>query len=283
MKKNLLSILALLCAAAALAVSIYTCISVNSLISAQNEKIDAFLAAAATEPAHQDTSRVSIESWQLEPRVWDDGNGADVVFTAMLDVPSDDTVYLDVQLNGQDVGFYPCSHNSVGYTATAALTAENGYSYTCVVSHADGTNDVYPLASPDNPTNYQVVNLKDSLSTYCNLLVGDWTLKNGSLFISGYAQAQLPQIGSDPVAPAAALCLLHNGEPLQRCDIALLPGEGSGSFEGELNSFDFDPLPVLQEDDTLELWLEVSIGTQTMSVCGAEWHLENGELMLVAG
>lgn len=287
MKKNMLSILALLCAVAALAVSIFTCISLNGLIKAQNEKIDTLLAASATEPAPQESHRASIVSWQLEPRVWADGTGADVVFTATLDAPSDDAVYLDVQLNGADVGFYPCQHNSVGYTATAALPAENGYSYTCVVSHIDGTQTEYPLTSPDNPTNYQAVFLRDSLNTYCNLMVADWELEKDNLRITtAHLEVQLPQLS--PVDNAitcqeARLVLYHGGSEAASRILTLVPGEGTNALTMDDSTPEFY-LPELNDGDELSLWLEVALSDgRSERICGAEWYLENGELMLVAG
>lgn len=287
MKKNLLSFLALLCAVAALAVSIYTCTSFNSLIKAQNEKIDVLLAAAATEPASQEPSRASIVSWQLEPRVWADGTGADVVFIAMLDAPSDDNLYLDVQLNGVDVGFYPCQHNSVGYTATAMLPAENGYSYACVISHADGTITEYPLSSPDNPTNYQAVYLRDSLNTYCNLMVGDWELEEDTLRITTvHLEVQLPQLspaGAAVTCREARLVLYHRGSEADGRNLTLVPGEGTNALTMDDSIPEFS-LPELESGDELALWLEIELSDgRTERVCGAEWYLENGELMLVAG
>lgn len=286
MKKNLLSILALLCAGAALAVSIYTCISVNGLIKAQNVKIDTLL-AAATEPAPQEPSRASTVSWQLEPRVWADGTGADVVFTATLDAPADATVYLDVQLNGQNVGFYPCTHNSVGYTATAALAAENGYSYTCAVTYADGTVSEYPLTSPGNPTNYQAVFLRDCLNTYCNLMVSGWELDADTLRITtAHLEVQLPQLspaGTAVTCREARLVLLHGGSEADSQTLTLVPGEGTNALtmDGSMPEFS---LPELAGGDELALWLEIELSDgRTEQVCGAEWYLENGELMLVAG
>lgn len=287
MKKNLLSLIALVCAVAALAVSIYTCVSINGLIKAQNEKIDELI-AASTEPAPRENSQMSIVSWNLEPRVREDGDGADVVFTG---VPNSNisgvSVFLDVLLNGEDVGTYPCIWNGTAYTATAILEAQNGYSYTCIVQNPDGTSDTYPLASPENPTNYQAVNLKDSLSTYCNLLVGDWELDADTLKLTSlHLEVQLPQLspaGAEVTCREARLALYLDGSEADRKILELVPGEATNALtlEGPAPQF---PLPELADGDQLALWLEIDLSDgRTERVCGAEWYLENGELLLVAG
>ena len=289
MKKNLLSIIALVCAVAALAVSVYTSVSVNSALKAQNEKIDLLLAASTAEPVPSEPAELAFSSMTLDPRVWDDGDGADVVFLAVPDPKIDEiSVYLDVQLNGQDIGYYPCGCNGTGYTATAALEAQNGYSYTCVVvRNSDGAITQYPLASPDNPTNYQAVNLRDSLSTYCNLLVGDWAVEDDALNITTlHLEVQLPQLspnGGAVTCQEARLILSCGGTETERQLLTLVPGEGTNALTLEDASARFT-LPELTEGDELALWLEIDLSDgRTEQVCGAEWYLEGGELLLVAG
>lgn len=288
MKKNLLSIIALVCAVAALAVSVYTSVSVSNLLKTQNEKIDQLLVSPA-EPAPTESGEITFSSMTLEPRVWDDGDGADVVFLAVPDTNTDGiSVCLDVRLNDEDVGRYPCSWNGTAYTATASLEAQNGYSYTCVVTrNADGAATQYPLASPDNPTNYQAVNLRDSLSTYCNLLVGGWEADGDALNITTlHLELQLPQLSPDGAAVAcqeARLVLYHGDAEADGQLLTLVPGEGTNALtlEEALPPF---TLPELADGDQLALWLEVTLSDgRTERVCGAEWYQENGELLLVAG
>lgn len=288
MNKNLLSLIALVLAAVAL---VFACISVGRLNARLEELKDAneALTARLQELSGQVDSFfikptvTGVSQWDLAAEAWSDGSGADVTLTMVpMEYNENISVRFTVTLGGQPMADVPCVWDGTAYTATAGLPAMNGYTYSCVFESASG-NDTQILASPDAPTVSEAVYLADSLSSYCNLLVDSWTLKNGSLFISGHAQIQLPQIGGDSAEPEASLYLILNGEELQRCGIELVPGEGSGSFEAELSNFDFNPLPALQEGETLALYLDVVIGTGTESVCGGEWYLENGELLLVAG
>lgn len=283
MKKNLLSVIALVCAAAALAVSIYTCVSLNALVKAQNAQIDALLAAADTPEAPTESAGISILSWKLEPQVREEGTGADVHFTAMPD-GSFTGAQLKVQLMGEPYGTYPCQWDGQTLTATADVEIENGYAYTLLVTAADGTVTELPLTSPDDPTDPVAVNLMDSLSFYSNLLVDSWVFENSTLTVTGgYVQVQLPLLGGGTGSGATAVLSLRlNGQILGSQSLELVPGEGSGSQEAQLQNAAF-PLEGLGEGDQVELWLEVSIGSQTDSLCGASWYLENGELLLTAG
>lgn len=281
MKKNILSVLALICAAAALAVSVFNTASLRMQLNEQNEQIRALLAENARVEA-ADPADIVLLSWQLEPRVTEDGMGAEICFSATLNGSVDDA-QLEVQLMGEPYGVYDCRMSGESVSAAVPVEIENGYGYTLLLTGADGAVTRIPLASPENPAEPLAVNLMDSTSFYANLLLDDWSLADGRLFVSGYAQAQLPLLGGDAAQPEAFLCLMINGEVLQRLSIGLTPGEGTGSFEYLLSDMDLGALPALQETDTLELWLEVSAGAQTDCVCGAAWYPENGELLLTAG
>lgn len=118
---------------------------------------------------------------------------------------------------------------------------------------------------------------------FCTLLIDSWSHDGSSLTITGgFAQVQLENPTTEP---DAAISLRHNGTVLQRFGLELVPGEGSGSYEARLTGITFEDAAIdrLTGSDWLELWLEVTVDGQTEALCGAEWHLENGELLLFAG
>ncbi|MBQ7801882.1 MAG: hypothetical protein IJ375_06135 [Oscillospiraceae bacterium] len=289
MKKNLLSVIALVVAAAAL---IAACVCVGQLNAriGELETSNAALAeqvqilSARMEEFFIQPAVTGVSDWNLTPVAWSDGSGADVTLT-MTPVEYDEgiSVRFVVEMEGQPMADIPCRWGGATYTATAGLLAMNGYTYSCVFESPSGT-DTQILASPDAPTAPEAVYLADSLSAYCNLLVDSWKFESGTLTITGgYAQVQLPQIGDGAQnAPEAELLLVLNGADLGRCELELAAGEGTGGYEAELTGASFE-VPELGEGDLLELWLNAGIGGGTQSVCGAEWYLEEGQLLLMAG
>ena len=81
----------------------------------------------------------------------------------------------------------------------------------------------------------------------------------------------------------AQLVLYRNSEEVSRTDITLQPGEAPGSYELEISDQTV-PLPELEEDDYLDLWLEVTLSDgRTLSTAGAGWFSSPDGLFLVVG
>lgn len=121
------------------------------------------------------------------------------------------------------------------------------------------------------------VGVWENNETYCELSVGEWSEKNGSLNVSAYAQAFLPA----GAQVNARLELWHGPDVIGSEPVTLAPGEG-GAYEAEVSaSF---KVPSLKEDEELQLWLVIdSDSFNTISFCGAGWYEENGQLLVIAG
>jgi len=121
-------------------------------------------------------------------------------------------------------------------------------------------------------------NMQDDTEIYCELSVGDWSEKDGTLTGTAYAQAFLP-IGAQSTA---RIELWHGPDVVGSEPVALDPDAVGGFCEAEA-SFSFK-IPTLQADEDLQLWLVIdSDSFNTISSCGAGWYEENGQLLVIAG
>lgn len=294
MKKYILPIIAMVMAMLALAFALYAgtvagglqaqireLTQSNQALSAQVEAMSARMDSFFVESAVQ-----GVADWSLTPTAWSDGNGADVALSMTPTEHRDDTtVRFVVQMEDHPMADVICDWNGTAYTATVGLPAMNGYSYFCIFEGPTGT-DTQVLTSPTVPTVWPAVYMEDALNAYCDLWLDDWAVSEDTLTITGaLVQIQLPQLQSTDareIQPETSLILMRGDEVLHRTGVETVPGEGTGSYEAELKELSF-PLPALSESDDLELWLEVTCGQDTMTLCAAEWYTDNGQLMLAAG
>lgn len=299
-KNTILSILALVCAVAALAVSLLDTFRsgpAQDWASASQGGQDAQLQSRVEELQSQlDAMSARLDAvamgdglanWRLDAAPWDDGTGADVTLTALPAAPQEGlTVQLSVRIQGREVANVPCEKTEAGFTATASLEAADGYSYYCIFLGADGSRRQFALSTPENPVADLPVYLESSLASYCNMIVDSW-LDDGSTvtLTSAYIQAQLPRLSATGALTAekAQLVLYCNGKEVSRTDITLLAGETAGSYELELSDQTI-ALPALAEDDYLDLWLEIQLSDGgLLSTAGASWYNGPDGLFLVVG
>lgn len=232
--------------------------------------------------------KAGLKTWDLSAIAWIDANGATVTFTGEPNAHEDgQTAQLLVRFNGEEMASQDCTWDGSKYTAVVDLEAADGYSYTCVLTAADGTMEQIVLSSPDNPTVDTLVYMQSSLTAYCNLFVADYEVKDEKMNItSGYVQVQLPQIsadGSKVTFEGAELVFLLNGETLETQKIDLPQGEGAGSYESALTSVSFT-MPEMKDDYQLDLNLNVKLsGGSTITANGGSWFYNNGKLNMVVG
>ena len=221
----------------------------------------------------------SLQDWSLTPSPWADSTGADVTFTA---VPTEFHQGLGatllVTLDGHQVASVPCVWDGSVFTATASLSAADGYSYFCILSGPSGVQQL-TLMTPDSPDANIPVYLQTSLSSYCNLVVNDWIGQSTSLVLTAaYAQVQLPQL-----CPAEKLQILSqelvlrlNGQITARIPVNLTPSEVAGSYDLTITDLHM-PLPELIKTDSLELYLEITLSDgRHLQAFGISWYLDNG-------
>ena len=291
--RNLISILTLICALTALLLSVLGLAMVpedqSHLIDdlyARNQQLQTQV-DALEDQLEQLMTAVNLKSWTLDVSPWADSTGADVTLSAAPTVyqPGTDATFL-VLLEGEQVDSVPCHWDGSAFTATASLSAADGYSYYFLLASPSGTQQL-PLLTPESPEAGTAVYLQSSLSAYCNLVVNDWIENPGRTLIltDAYAQVQLPRIsaGGTVEIHTAEVVLRLNGVESSRIALQLAPSEVAGSFDLTITGLQL-PMPELSDSDVLELSLETVLSDgRHLTAFGITWHLENGKLTSAVG
>ena len=256
-------------------------------LEAENAALKAQLAElTATPTAIAQTA--TLKDWTMEASAWSDSNGATVSFTATPDSYVDGMrAALSVRMGELEAESTNCNWDGKAFVGSVELSAADGYSYHCVLTNPDGTQEEALLNGPTNIVDETLVNLGSSLSAYANFVVEDWASTEDSLTIkSGYMQAQMPQLtfnNTTHTLSAAALVLKLNDQEVSRQDVTLDAGEGSGSYEATIDGITFS-MPAMEEDHQLDLWLEVTLDSgNTVAISGGSWYSSDNELQLVVG
>lgn len=295
MKKNLIAILALVCALLSIGLSVAalgragaageeTALQISRL-EQENQTLRNQLGELNSQLERLQTV-VTMETWALEVTPWADNSGADVTFTAEpTDYMEGVTATFLVTVGGEQVVSIPCAWDGTAFTATAGLTAQDGYGYYCLIGSPGGSQRL-SLTTPESPTQEIPVYLASSLGSYCNLAVSDWTQEDGDLVLTqAYAQVQLPRItaAGEVELEKAELVLSLNGAALLRTPISLIPSEVAGSFDVALENTRL-AIPELAEGDMLELHLVVTLSDGTvLTSYGASWYPGEEGLSSVVG
>ena len=301
MKKNLFSIMLLIVMIAGLMVSATGCnaedetaVDEAALRIAELEQENAALRAQVEEltaAMDREANRLNLagalQDWSLAADAWADGNGATVTFTATPAAYAEGLrAALSVRMGDLEAESTNCVWNGTSFVGSVELGAADGYSYYCILTSLDGSQEEIVLNSPDSITNETLVYLGSNLNAYANLIVEDWEATASNLVIkSGYIRAQMPRLTASGTASVskASLILKLNGEETSRMDLNLPAGEGDGSYEMALTETSFT-MPAMADDYQLDLYLEVTLSTgNTMEVVGGSWYSNNGELLLVVG
>lgn len=294
MKKNFLSTLLVIIMTAALLVSFAGCSNTAGEESAARiAELEAANAALQAEVAELTAEiegmkqKAALQDWTLDATPWNDSNGATVTFAATpVNYTEGQKAALSVRMGDLEAESTNCVWNGTSFVGSVELTAADGYSYYCILTSVDGTQNEIALNTPDNVTNDTLVYLGSNLNAYANLIVEDWETNDTNLVIkSGHIQVQMPRLsttGTTTVANAA-LVLKLNGEANNSMDLTLPDGEGEGSYELSLENTTFT-MPAMEDDYQLDLYLEVTLSTgHTMQTLGGSWYSNNGELLLVVG
>lgn len=227
----------------------------------------------------------TLKEWDLTAVPWTDSTGADVTFTA---IPSEYQpgmgATLMVMQGDRQAASVPCVWDGTRFTGTANLNAADGYSYFCLLSGPNGTQQL-SLMGPDSEKPGIPVYLQSALSSYCNLVINNWEAENNILILTGaYAQVQLPRIQVRELQISTQeLVLQLNGQITAKVPVVLVPSEVAGSYEMVITDLHI-PMPELKADDILELFLEVNLSDgRHLQAFGISWYLEKGELTSSVG
>lgn len=299
MKKNIISVFALVLAALSFVLSVVSFMAGRGepaydpdqllALAQENEELRGRIDALETRiDALTEQPDVSgLAGWTLDVHAWADSTGADITLTATPAALQEGmTASLLVLLEGQEILRLPCQWDNSAFTASGALTAADGYGYYCLLTSPDGIIQQIALTTPEDPVQDIPVYLASSLTAYCNLLVDTWEEQEGQLVLTAaYAQAQLPRLsaGGEAAIESAQLVLTLNGAETARTALVLEPGEAAGSFESALKDIRL-PIPELAVDDCLDLHLEVTLSDgRQLTAYGASWYRTEDGLYAVVG
>ena len=281
--------IALVLSIAALALSLFTAVQVSqnsdaALIDAlmeQNDQLQAQIDALTQSGSiilPEATTPATPVSATLSAEMWDNGKGADVTLT--MEDPGEPAL-LRIMLDDEVVTEVSCQPDGDRLTASVRVLAANGYSYILVIG-----SEARTLASPEEPAYPELVYLTDALSAYCNLVVGEWSHRNGFLTLQTcYAQVQTPRFSDNDALTCekAFLVLKRQDTLLAQYPIPLLPGDGAGSYETTVNNATFK-LPQMEVGQQVDLWLEVTLSDgQALRHCAATWFATTAGISMVAG
>lgn len=294
MKKNILSIIALLCSVLALLLALFSVQSLNTIRADYNARLVALEAKNAilqenltNTPGAQGSVNAELESWSLTPKAWDQGLGADVTLSAQPEHYDEAlAAAFVVQLGGNAVATAPCRWDGAAYTAAVSLPAANGYSYYLeLVSGVDRT--MIPLSTAEEPMEPYCVHLEDSLFAYANLIVSDFRAEEDQLVLTdGFAEIQMPMLtpdGAIPTVASARLVLRLEEAEVGSVNLTMEPGEADGVYVADVMDIRFD-IPDLAGGQELSLWLEVELSNNTVAQAyGVSWFAEDGQLYLITG
>lgn len=275
--------IALIISIIALALSLFTAVQVSSgdddalidALMAQNQDLQAQIDALAGRTPDETTP--DAPGATLTAAAWADGKGADV--TLALEGAADMEVLFRVMLGSSVIAEVPCQWDGNVGTATVPVSAGNGYTYSMVAG-----SEAKTLASPENPVYPELVYLADALTAYCNLVVGDWYVRDNVLTLENcYAQIQTPRLGGELTCDQARLVLKHGDAVLAQVPVFPVQGEESGSYACDVTDAVF-ALPGLAEGEQVDLWLEATLSDgQLLTVNAATWYAMHSGFSMAAG
>ncbi len=264
MKKNMLTILALVCA-----LSLVLC-GCGSSTSAETT-------VPATTEAPVITAPLGFSQVKLTTSTWSSPNGATVHLNAVPEAYAEGlTVDFLVRLGEEEVANIPCIWDGTAYTADAELNAANGFSYALLVTDTTDMVQEFPLEASD-----ALVNMATGLESYCNLLVDETAYADNELTISqGTVNIQTPQItnaGETITVEASKLLLTFGGETVSEFSLDLAAGETvlSGVSLG---------VPALENDQQVVLSLQVILSNgYVLQDEGGVFFYDEGALVSAVG
>lgn len=256
------------------------------------------LSACGKEEAAPTTEAIPVETtlpapltltdWSLSASTWSSPNGATVHISAAPSRFLDgQTAAFVVRLEGEEAANVPCDWDGSRYTASADLNAADGYCYYMILTDTNGTVTEVSVNTPTDPRDDALINLEDSLNSYCTVVVGSSSAADGKLTItSGEVQVQAPKINNDGqtiTCSQALLTLSFNGEKIAKEALNLESTDDIGFYYLTLSDVTFD-LPDMDFDQQLQLQLDVTLSNgQTLTAPGGTWYYSDSGLLSAVG
>ena len=245
-------------------------------------------AAVPAESTAAEPAPLGLTQFSLNTATWSSPNGATVTLSATpFGYDEGCSAAFIVRLEGEEVANVPCQWDGKQYIASADLNAANGLCYYVLMTAADGTTAETPVNTPNNITDEALINLADSLESYCHLMVEDTVFEEGKLTISaGSAQVQAPKItnnGEAITVADAALVLNFGGQEASRESLTLAKVEADALYEAALKKVTLS-VPVMENDQQLTLVLHVTLSNgQILTAEGGTFFYNDGTLLTAVG
>lgn len=231
---------------------------------------------------------LTLSSWTMSASTWSSPNGATIHISATPSHYSEaQKADFLVRVDTEEIASIPCQWDGANYTASADLNADNGYSYYVVLTDADGSVEEFAVNTPEAPTNEAFINMKDSLESYCSVVIEESNFGDNQLTLTaGKAQVKAPAItneGEVISCQEAALILSLDAEELAKVALTMNPTATTGLLEADLNGIVFD-IPEMEDYQKLELTLNaVLTNGQILSAYGGNWQASAEGLLPVLG
>lgn len=251
--------------------------------------------AAPTAPAAETSATeatlpapLTLTEWEMSATTWSSPNGATVHISATPSryIEGQNASFI-VRLEGEEMANIPCEWDGTHYTAAADLNAANGYCYYIVLHDVYGSVTEVSVNTPTDPRYEALINMEDSLNSYCNLMVESSTVTDKALILNtGSIQVQAPKIGNDgqTITCVDVLLILRlNGEEIARKPMVMQGTDDLGYYTLDLSDVSFE-LPQMEGDQQLTLDLEVRLSNdQILSSPGGNWLNSDEGLLSAVG
>jgi len=231
---------------------------------------------------------LTLTDWTMSATTWSSPNGATIHISA---TPSrfleGQSAAFVIRLEGEEAANVPCDWDGSRYTASADLNAANGYCYYIVLTDTDGSIIEVSVNTPTDPRDETLINMEDSLNSFCTVVVEQSHVENNRLTISaGSIQVQAPKINNDGQTITCLDVLLklsYEGEQIAQKALVMQGTDDIGYYTLELSDITFD-LPELEGDQQLSLDLEVRLSNdQILTAPGGIWYYTDAGLQPALG
>lgn len=191
--------------------------------------------------------------------------------------------YLSISREGQQVFYEACDWNGANCTAQAVLHIEDGYEYSFILHHEDGTQQIQMLEA------YDYRNLAYNTSLQCTVESFSWYYDDYSWVLrikDCWIETAKPQLGNTDDArwTESGLILYRNGNELNRniTPVVEIIADDHVFKEGYSDSDASVRSVKLEEGDTLKLTFYAALDNgMSIETTVGHWVYQDGNLLLL--
>lgn len=216
-----------------------------------------------------------LDSWTLDARGTGEDVPADITFTARPAAYEEgQQAQLLVILNGDEAARISCGWDGEQFLCSLSLQPQDGYSYYCILTTQEGTEEQVELTTPDHPVQPRLVYLKSSLTASIDALVSSQRQDKGVITADLTASIQLPLLTEDGVPVSVNECSILwmlDEDVLSSMSLELAEGETEGSLTGFAQGLLLEH-PDLEKGNTLRLMVSAKLSNgRVLNAEAASW------------